>query len=99
MWLPRGSTNMVYSRNRSNHLPYIYRIKQFELVIEYTGELIRNSLADERERSYVEKGFGDCYMFRASKEKVIDATFLGSQARYLNHSCDVSKYIKYTSPA
>jgi SET domain-containing protein len=57
-------------------------------VIEYTGEIIRNSLADERETSYIEKGFGDCYMFRSSKDKIIDATFNGSSARYLNHSCD-----------
>ena len=28
-------------------------------------------------------------MFRATKDKVIDATFKGNEARYLNHSCDV----------
>jgi len=27
-------------------------------------------------------------MFRSSREYVIDATFRGSEARYLNHSCD-----------
>lgn len=27
-------------------------------------------------------------MFRLSKDYVIDATFKGSQARYLNHCCD-----------
>jgi SET domain-containing protein len=31
-------------------------------------------------------------MFRSSKDKVIDATFKGSEARYLNHSCDVKIY-------
>ena len=30
-------------------------------------------------------------MFRATKDKVIDATFAGNEARYLNHSCDVKK--------
>jgi SET domain-containing protein len=64
------------------------RIRKYDLVIEYTGEVIRNSLADQRETTYIEKGFGDCYMFRASKDRIIDATFSGSSARYLNHSCD-----------
>ncbi|CAD8168705.1 unnamed protein product [Paramecium octaurelia] len=61
--------------------------KKGDFVIEYTGEVIRNALADYRELTYNEQGFGDCYMFRASKTKVIDATFKGSEARFLNHSC------------
>ena len=28
-------------------------------------------------------------MFRIDNEYVIDATFKGNEARYLNHSCDV----------
>ena len=28
-------------------------------------------------------------MFRISSDKIIDATFKGNNARYLNHSCDV----------
>lgn len=60
-------------------------------MIEYVGELIRNEVADLREEDYKIRGFGDCYMFRVDKEFVIDATFHGNQARYLNHSCDVKK--------
>lgn len=41
-------------------------IKSGDLVIEYTGEVIRRALADIREKQYIEKGFGDCYMFGAS---------------------------------
>jgi len=58
-------------------------------VCEYIGELIRNSVADAREKRYAENGFGDCYMFRANSRFVVDATFKGGEARYLNHSCDV----------
>lgn len=63
--------------------------KQNEFVIEYIGEKIRNSVADLREEQYVRGGFGDCFLFRIDKNDVIDATFKGNQARYLNHSCDV----------
>lgn len=58
-------------------------------MIEYCGEVIRNKIADLRENQYKQQGFGDCFMFRADKDAVIDATFKGNQARYLNHSCNV----------
>ena len=53
--------------------------------------MIRNVVADKREEIYKDKGFGDCYMFRIDKDYVVDATFNGNQARYLNHSCEVFK--------
>lgn len=36
------------------------------------------------------QGFGDLYFFRLDQEYVVDATFRGGKARYLNHSCEVS---------
>lgn len=71
----------------------LFAAKQFhrdEPVIEYVGEVIREPVADLRERLYCEQGFGDCFMFRVNKNTIIDATFIGNQARYLNHSCDVA---------
>jgi SET domain-containing protein len=59
------------------------------LVIEYVGELVRNEVADKRESYYNKVGFGDCYMFRLDENYVVDASFKGNEARYLNHSCDV----------
>lgn len=41
-------------------------------------------------------GFGDCYMFRIDQLRVVDASFRGNEARYLNHSCDVFYF--YRSP-
>ena len=61
-----------------------------EFVIEYIGETIREPISNIRERKYKKEGFGDCFMFRINKETVIDATYIGNQARYLNHSCDVN---------
>ena len=61
-----------------------------DIVIEYVGEKIRNKVADKREIVYEQKGIGDCYLFRLDKEYIIDATFHGNKARYLNHSCDAN---------
>jgi hypothetical protein len=39
-------------------------LKPKEIVIEYVGEIIRNEVADNREKRYEQTGIGDCYMFR-----------------------------------
>eukprot|EP00357_Protocruzia_adherens_P007259 CAMPEP_0115043120 /NCGR_PEP_ID=MMETSP0216-20121206/46675_1 /TAXON_ID=223996 /ORGANISM="Protocruzia adherens, Strain Boccale" /LENGTH=280 /DNA_ID=CAMNT_0002425371 /DNA_START=693 /DNA_END=1535 /DNA_ORIENTATION=- len=59
-----------------------------DIVIEYVGELIRDKVADKREIHYRRKGYGDCYMFRIDNDLIVDATRVGSMARYLNHCCD-----------
>jgi histone-lysine N-methyltransferase MLL1 len=63
------------------------------MVIEYAGELIRSTLTDKRERYYDSKGIG-CYMFKIDENLVVDATMSGTAARFINHSCDVSFYLK-----
>ena len=52
-----------------------------EIVAEYVGELIRNKVADKREKIYQAKGIADCYMFRINKDLIVDATLYGSKAR------------------
>ena len=61
-----------------------------EMVTEYVGEVIRQSMADIRERRYEEMGIGSSYLFRVDQETIIDATTKGNFARFINHSCDVS---------
>ncbi|KAJ8906395.1 hypothetical protein NDN08_002888 [Rhodosorus marinus] len=63
-------------------------IEAGEYVVEYIGELVRNSVADSRERMYQRLGMGDSYMFRVSEEAVVDATRNGALSRYINHSCE-----------
>lgn len=58
-----------------------------QMIIEYSGEIIRHQLCDKREKYYEAKGIG-CYMFRIDEFEVIDATTRGNQARFINHSCD-----------
>lgn len=60
------------------------------MVIEYAGELIRSTLTDKRERYYDSKNIG-CYMFKIDDNLVVDATMRGNAARFINHSCEVSR--------
>ncbi|PRP78367.1 histone-lysine N-methyltransferase MLL [Planoprotostelium fungivorum] len=62
-------------------------IAEGEMIIEYVGEIIRQHVADEREKMYNSKGLG-CYMFRLNDYHIIDATVKGNKARFVNHSCD-----------
>ncbi|XP_076803185.1 histone-lysine N-methyltransferase 2A-like isoform X2 [Clavelina lepadiformis] len=62
-----------------------------EMIMEYTGQMIRKDLTDKREKHYESKSIG-CYMFRMDDLYVVDATILGSAARFINHSCEPSCY-------
>ncbi|OLQ19339.1 SET domain protein [Cryptosporidium hominis] len=74
-------------------------IKTGEPIIEYVGELIRNSVADKRESLYKSNGNrdGSCYMFRLDESSVIDATNIGNHARFMNHCCDPNSICKVIS--
>ncbi|CAA3022076.1 histone-lysine N-methyltransferase ATX2-like [Olea europaea subsp. europaea] len=64
-----------------------------DLVIEYTGELIRPPVADRREYLIYNSLVGaGTYMFRIDEERVIDATRAGSIATLINHSCEPNCY-------
>jgi len=56
-------------------------------VVEYLGDRITHSEADER---YEFKGQDDghTFLFVASRRVVIDAGVNGNEARFINHSCD-----------
>uniref|UniRef100_A0AAY4CS58 Uncharacterized protein n=2 Tax=Denticeps clupeoides TaxID=299321 RepID=A0AAY4CS58_9TELE len=56
------------------------------MVIEYIGTIIRNEVANRKEKMYEAQNRG-VYMFRIDCEHVIDATITGGPARYINHSC------------
>ena len=70
-------------------------VRAGDMILEYRGEVIRSSVADVREQRRLGKGIDD-YMFRISKNVVIDATTSGSLARFLNHSCDVRSAIFFS---
>ncbi|KAK3560896.1 hypothetical protein QTP86_022896, partial [Hemibagrus guttatus] len=66
-------------------------IEAGEMVIEYSGIVIRSALTDKREKYYDGKGIG-CYMFRIDDFEVVDATMHGNAARFINHSCEPNCY-------
>jgi histone-lysine N-methyltransferase SETD1 len=59
------------------------------MVIEYIGEVVRQIVADERERRYTKLGMGSSYLFRIDELNIVDATRAGAIARFMNHSCEV----------
>ncbi|KAI8513174.1 Histone-lysine N-methyltransferase setd1b [Branchiostoma belcheri] len=65
-----------------------------EMVIEYVGQCIRQTIADERERRYEEQGIGSSYLFRVDHDMIIDATKNGNLARFINHCCNPNCYAK-----
>lgn len=65
-----------------------------EMVTEYVGEIIRQPIADIRERRYEEMGIGSSYLFRVDHDTIIDATTKGNFARFINHCCDPNCYAK-----
>ncbi|MES1902232.1 MAG: Histone-lysine N-methyltransferase setd1b [Paramarteilia canceri] len=66
-----------------------------ELLIEYCGEIIRPSVADFREE-YVYKTSNDStsYLFKIDDNIIVDATCVGNNARFINHSCNPNSYAK-----
>ncbi|KAK9475235.1 histone-lysine N-methyltransferase-like protein, H3 lysine-4 specific [Dipodascopsis tothii] len=61
-----------------------------EMIIEYVGEVVRQQVADMRERRYIKNGIGSSYLFRIDESTVVDATKRGGIARFINHCCTPS---------
>lgn len=67
--------------------------KAGDMVIEYSGEIVRPPIADIREHCIYNSLVGaGTYMFRVDTERVIDATRAGSIAHLINHSCEPNCY-------
>lgn len=63
------------------------KIEAGDMVIEYIGEVVRQKVADTREKRYEKMGIGSSYLFRVDKDEVVDATMSGNLARFINHCC------------
>ena len=72
-------------------------VKKDGMIIEYMGEIVRQCIADKRERYYEKSGIGSCYMFRLDLNRIVDATRIGCMARFMNHSCQPNAYAKVIS--
>ncbi|KJH50293.1 SET domain protein [Dictyocaulus viviparus] len=65
-----------------------------DMIVEYVGQKVRNTVADVREKAYERRGIGSSYLFRIDDTAVIDATRMGNFARFINHSCQPNCYAK-----
>ena len=54
-------------------------------IIDYAGELIHNSVSEEREERYLAEGC--IWVFRVNRNWSRDANVGGNIARFINHSC------------
>ena len=80
--------NQLQSRKKQLHfarspihdwgLYALERIPRGEMVIEYVGEVIRQQVAEYRERAYERSGIGSSYLFRIDDDLVVDATKIGN---------------------
>lgn len=72
-------------------------IREGEMLVEYRGEIIENSMAEKREKEYEDAKIGSDYMFRIDGLSVCDATKQGNVARFINASCDPNCFTKIIS--
>ncbi|KAG0482042.1 hypothetical protein HPP92_010126 [Vanilla planifolia] len=63
-------------------------IDKGDFVIEYIGEVIDDTLCEQRLWDMKRRGDQNFYMCEIRKDFTIDATFKGNASRFLNHSCD-----------
>lgn len=59
-------------------------------IIDYAGELVRNSESEEREDRYF--AAGNIWVFRVNRVWSRDANAGGNIARFINHSCTPNCY-------
>ena len=68
------------------------RITKNTRVIDYAGELIRNSDSGEREARYLAEGC--IWVFRVNRAWSRDAAVNGNIARFINHACRANCYFQ-----
>lgn len=89
-----ASTRVGHSRIHAWGLFASRDIEPHTMVIEYIGEVIRQKVADVREKRYEASGEGSCYMFRIDSNQIVDSTIRGNISRFINHSCDPNCYTR-----
>jgi uncharacterized protein len=65
-------------------------------IIDYAGELVRNSESEAREERYLAEGC--IWVFRVNRMWSRDAAVGGNLARFINHSCKPNCWIEIVGP-
>jgi uncharacterized protein len=85
-----AASALVEARNSPIHGQGVYAlqpIKKGARIIEYLGERISHSEADDR-YEVKDEDDGHTFLFIASNRTVIDAGVNGNDARFINHHCN-----------
>ncbi|KAF7728566.1 Histone-Lysine N-Methyltransferase ash1l [Apophysomyces ossiformis] len=84
---------VLQTRERGWGLRTLAEIKRGELIIEYRGEIISHKTCEERMNTLYkhQKNF---YFLDYRNGEVIDACTKGTEARFINHSCDPNCHIE-----
>lgn len=84
---PTGLPRIVRKRSRTHGFGVFaaQTITKNTRIVDYAGELVRNSESTERETRYLERG--EIWVFRINRVWSRDAAVDGNIARFINHSC------------
>ncbi|XP_028283859.1 histone-lysine N-methyltransferase 2C isoform X3 [Parambassis ranga] len=82
----RANVYLARSRIQGLGLFAARDVEKQTMVIEYNGTILRNEVANRKEKIYRSQNRA-VFMFRIDSEHVVDATGNGGLARYINHSC------------
>lgn len=83
----------LQTRERGWGLRTLVDIKKGTLITEYRGEVISQQTCEERMRT-VYKDQKNFYFFDYRNGEVLDASTKGSDARFINHSCEPNCHIE-----
>ncbi|KAG2221316.1 hypothetical protein INT45_014000 [Circinella minor] len=81
------------TKHRGWGLRTLVPIPKGELITEYRGEVITHQMVKERMNT-IYKGQQNFYFLDYGNGEVIDAGLKGSEARFINHSCDPNCHIE-----
>ncbi|CEP03623.1 Histone-lysine N-methyltransferase [Plasmodiophora brassicae] len=65
-----------------------------QFVIEYRGEVISQADAEARMEKAFSDGFRDTYIMHLGNDMLLDARHMGSDARFINHSCNANCHVQ-----
>ncbi|KAI7861975.1 hypothetical protein BDF14DRAFT_1999502 [Spinellus fusiger] len=81
------------TRERGWGLRTLVNVKRGDLIVEYRGEVISHKTCEERMRTLY-KNQKNFYFLDYQNGEVVDACTKGTEARFINHSCDPNCHIE-----
>ena len=93
--MPSQSRPRIIRKRSSVHGMGVFALEPISKntrIIDYAGELVRNSESEAREERYLAEGC--IWVFRVNRNWIRDAAVGGNLARFINHSCKPNCWIE-----